>query len=168
MPSATLPSHMPDRPADLIARFHLQPHPEGGWYHQVFRSSLSVSPSDDRDARKALTAIYFLLQRGECSRWHRVRSDEIWTHLEGDPLDLHLSDLSSVDTRSLGGSASGGTPLHAVPAGLWQAAEPAGDYTLAACFVGPGFEFEDFTLIADDPDAAARLRRLGGDWMRLA
>ncbi|HEV7919984.1 MAG TPA: cupin domain-containing protein [Thermoanaerobaculia bacterium] len=159
---------MPDRPSALIDRFHLQPHPEGGWYHQLFRSSHDVQPLDDRSPRKALTAIYFLLQRGECSRWHRVRSDEIWTHLEGEPLHLHLSDLSAVDTRSLGGTSSGGTPLHVVPAGLWQAAEPAGDYTLAACFVGPGFEFDDFTLLGDDPAAAAQMRRLNGEWMRLA
>lgn len=168
MPSATLPSHMPDRPAELIARFDLKPHPEGGWYHQLFRSAHSVEPEDGRGTRKALTAIYFLLQRGECSRWHRVRSDEIWTHLEGDPLHLHLSsDLSAVDTRTLGGSSEG-IPLHVVPAGVWQAAEPAGDYTLVACFVGPGFEFEDFALIADDAAAAAQMRALGGDWTRLA
>ncbi|HKO57679.1 MAG TPA: cupin domain-containing protein [Thermoanaerobaculia bacterium] len=160
---------MPDRPSELIARFGLLPHPEGGWYHQAFRSPHDVAPEDGRGTRKALTAIYFLLRRGECSRWHRVRSDEIWTHLEGDPLHLYLSsDLSSVDTRSLGGTGSGGTPLHVVPAGIWQAAEPAGDYALVACFVGPGFEFEDFTLIPDDPHAAAQLRQRGGDWTRLA
>jgi predicted cupin superfamily sugar epimerase len=159
---------MPDRPTALIAQFDLKPHPEGGWYHQVFRSTHAVEPEDGRGTRKALTAIYFLLRRGERSRWHRVRSDEIWTHLEGDPLRLHLSDLSSVETRSLGAAASGATPLHVVPAGVWQAAEPAGDYTLVACFVGPGFEFADFALIADDPGAAAHMRTLGGGWTRLA
>jgi predicted cupin superfamily sugar epimerase len=157
---------MPERPAELIERFALQPHPEGGWYRQGFRSPHEVRPADNRGARKALTAIYFLLRRGECSRWHRVRSDEIWTHLEGGPLHLHLSpDLTTVETQILGSAASNGTPLLVVAAGVWQAAEPAGDYTLAACFVGPGFEFEDFALIADDAAARARLPE---NWTRLA
>jgi len=62
----------------LIERFSLLPHPEGGHFSEVFRSSLSVQPNDERETRTALTAIYFLLQPVEFSCFHRVQSDEAW------------------------------------------------------------------------------------------
>jgi len=66
---------MHPRAAALIERLGLEPHPEGGYFREVFRSPHRVQPKDDRDERSALTTIYFLLVEGECSRWHRVRSD---------------------------------------------------------------------------------------------
>lgn len=151
---------MPDRPAELIAQLRLQPHPEGGWYVQVHRSTQTVQPADGRSPRNALTAIYFLLQKGEKSRWHRVQSDEIWTFLEGESLRLHTWESGEVTTKTLDRA----TPLLVVPAGQWQAAEPAGDHAFVACFVGPGFDFEDFALIgggaADEPELSAEWRRL--------
>src|ERR1700682_3626664 len=89
---------MVSRAAELIETLALVPHPEGGFYRQVYRSPHLVQPHDDRDVRSALTAIYFLLPRGHRSRWHRVRSDEIWTHLEGQPVTLHLFDGVEVST----------------------------------------------------------------------
>jgi predicted cupin superfamily sugar epimerase len=78
-----------------------------------------------------------------------VKSDEIWTHLEGAPVRLHLYDgaPSSVVVER----------MHVVPANVWQAAEPTGDYALVACFVAPGFEFADFTMMSDELEVAARL-----------
>jgi len=142
---------------DLIERLQLAPHPEGGHYRQIFKSPRV------REGRSALTAIYFLLRRGERSRWHRVVSDEIWTRLEGEGVRLHLFDGERVTQRNVGADE----PVGVVPAGVWQAAEPLGDYALVACFVAPGFEFEDFTLMADDPEAAARLAVVDGELMRL-
>ena len=127
---------MHSRAEELIATLGLEPHPEGGFYRQVYRSPHAVQPDDGRNARSALTAIYFLLPAGEKSRWHRVRSDEIWTHLEGDPVRLLFDDGTSVVVER----------MHVVPANVWQAAEPTGDYALVACFVAPGFEFEDFEM----------------------
>ncbi|MBV9493081.1 MAG: cupin domain-containing protein [Acidobacteria bacterium] len=151
---------MPDRPAELIAQHELRPHPEGGWYVQVHRSTQTVQPADGRPPRNALTAIYFLLKKGEKSRWHRVQSDEIWTLLEGGPLHLHTWESGGVATKVLDRA----TPLLVVPAGQWQAAEPTGEYAFVACFVGPGFDFEDFALIegtaADEPALPAAWRRL--------
>ncbi len=141
---------MVSRAEELIETLALAPHPEGGFYRQVYRSPHAVQPDDGRDARSALTAIYFLLAASEKSRWHRVRSDEIWTHLEGSPVTLHLFDGRSASSVVV-------DRMHVVPADVWQAAEPSGDYTLVACFVAPGFEFIDFSMMSDEPDAAAKL-----------
>jgi predicted cupin superfamily sugar epimerase len=141
---------MVSRAAELIETLNLEPHPEGGFYRQVYKSPHLVQSDDGRDARSALTAIYFLLPAGEKSRWHRVRSDEIWTHLEGSPVVLHLFDGTSASNIVV-------DRMHVVPADVWQAAEPNGDYALVACFVAPGFEFSDFSMMSDKPDVIAQL-----------
>ncbi|MGC1376182.1 MAG: cupin domain-containing protein, partial [Anaerolineales bacterium] len=79
----------------LIDSLQLQPHPEGGYYREIFRSEHMVGADENRAGRKALTAIYFLLEAGQCSRWHRVLSDEVWSHLEGDVLELCCFDAAS-------------------------------------------------------------------------
>ena len=79
---------MHSRAAELIARLEMIPHPEGGHFCEVFRSSSIVRPDDARPPRAALTTIYFLLQSGEYSALHRVLSDEVWHFYEGDPLEL--------------------------------------------------------------------------------
>jgi len=151
----------------LIETLGLQPHPEGGWYREVFRSTADVAPGDGRTARSALTSIYFLLRAGEHSRWHRVRSDELWVHLEGVPLALWHSDalLRTAPSHTRLGPVDlhGTRPQQVVPAGQWQAAQPiaahaAGDYTLVACSVAPGFDFADFSLMDPAGDEAALLR----------
>lgn len=153
-----------DRPRDLVALLGLRPHPEGGHYAETFRSTTSVRPVDGRPRRTALTQIYYLLARGEHSRWHRVRSDEAWHHLEGDPLELLTLDEERGELqRAVLGPAAGGAggprPQCVVPAGRWQAARPLGAYALAGCAVAPGFEFTDFTFLAADGAASAALRR---------
>lgn len=145
---------MHTRAAQLIEQLHLHPHPEGGFFAEVHRSTKQVDALDGRPHRAALTSIYFLLPEGAVSRWHRVLSDEVWCHLEGAPIELHLLDANqrSAQTISLGPVAAHTLPQHTVPAGLWQAARSSGAYSLAACMVAPGFEFADFTLMtADDP-----------------
>ena len=132
---------------NLVEKYGLEPHPEGGYYRQVYKSSHVIGN------RTALTAIYFLLERGQVSRWHRVLSDEIWTHLEGAPLTLWMHDGTSTTSTTLDGD----TRIAAVPRTVWQAAETTGDYTLVACFVAPGFEFEDFAMMSDVPEAQATL-----------
>ncbi len=108
-----------------------------------------VDPRDGRPLRRALSSIYFLLPAAERSRWHRVLSDEIWTHLEGDPLTL-LTFEGEVRSTTLGPLVRGYDPMHVVQAGVWQAAEVEHGYALVACFVAPGFEFDDFA-IGDGP-----------------
>lgn len=73
------------RADELIESLRIEPHPEGGHYRELFRAGARVRPADGRSPRAALTAIYFLLRRGERSRWHRVRSDEVVDGVSGPP-----------------------------------------------------------------------------------
>ena len=148
--------------ADLVARLGLRPHPEGGFFTEIFRSALWVKPDDGRPPRAALTAIYYLLDAGQHSRWHRVASDEQWTFVDGDPLDLFIlsADGESIARVRLGPLAAGAQPLAVVPAGCWQAARPTGGHALVTCTVGPGFDYADFQFLAADASAVARLSPL--------
>jgi predicted cupin superfamily sugar epimerase len=150
---------MHQRAAELISSMGLAPHPEGGYFREVFRSGRAVQPGDDRGSRSALTSIYFLLPAGAVSRWHRVRSDEVWHYAEGAPMELlQLSgDEGRVERIRLGQFGAEQQPVHCVPAGLWQAARSLGEYTLVGCTVGPGFDYADFELLADLPELASRL-----------
>lgn len=152
---------MSPRIDELISSLGLRPHPEGGCFAEIWRSPLQVNPSDGRGPRAALTTIYFLLPAGAISRWHRVRSDEVWVHVEGAPLDLSRipADEWRLERVSLGPLAAGGEPVHCVPAGWWQAARSQGAYTLVSCAVGPGFEFADFEMMAEHPQSLEALRK---------
>jgi len=149
------------RAANLIDTLNLTPHPEGGYFREVYRSAARVQPADGRAARLALTTIYFLLVAGQVSRWHRVASDEVWHYYEGGPLELFVADagLNGVSRRRLGPVGDNTEPVHVVLAGEWQAARSMGPYTLVGCTVGPGFEFADFQMLDSLPDEAAALRR---------
>jgi hypothetical protein len=117
---------------ELIRRYGMTRHPEGGWYREVHRS-----PS--------LTAIHFLLPRGDFSAFHRLGSEEAWVHLGGAPLEIFL--LGEAPARRVLSAAGGdGEPVVVVPAGVPQAARPMGDYALSACLVAPAFDFGDFSL----------------------
>ncbi len=151
---------MTPRARFLIDHLNLQPHPEGGFYAEVYRSVRQVRADGAPAKRCALTSIYFLLLNQGVSRWHRVSADEVWCHLEGAPLDLHQLDMrpavkSEFRSLRLGPVGEQSLPQATVPSGVWQAAVSSGDYTLAACQVAPGFEFADFELAsADDPMVA--------------
>lgn len=157
------------RAGELIELLQLQPHPEGGWYREVFRSAAQVQPGDARTARSALTTIDFLLTRGRFSAWHRVASDEVWHLLEGGPLRLWLMppDLSAMHSVDLAQASSRGAARHVVPAHWWQAAEPMGDYALSGATVGPGFDFADFSFLRSTADGKAALQALAPDLLRL-
>ena len=131
----------------LLEMLQLQPHPEGGFFREVFRSPLTLALP--RGSRATCTAIWFLLPAGTFSALHRVRSDEVWNHHDGDPLDLHLlDDAGGHRVVRLGHDyGAGETSLAVVPAGVWQAAVPRGDrFSLCACTVAPGFDFADFQM----------------------
>jgi uncharacterized protein len=150
------------RPETLIRQLSLRPHPEGGWYSEVFRSSRLVSPDDGREPRSAMTTIYFLLTRGQRSRLHQVNSDEAWHFYEGDPLRLTICDATfeRVESVTLGPWDGTFRPVHVVPAGDWQSAGTLGDYSLVGCTVGPGFDFLDFSMLRDDLVKAEQVRAL--------
>jgi predicted cupin superfamily sugar epimerase len=127
----------------VIRRLGLARHPEGGWFRETFRDA-----SHAAGTRAASTAIYYLLQAGEISRWHRVDAAEVWHWYAGAPLRLTLSaDGRASETHILGTDlAKGAEPQRVVPAGLWQTARSLGDWTLVGCTVAPGFEFAGFEL----------------------
>jgi predicted cupin superfamily sugar epimerase len=151
---------MHSRAATLIQSLALQPHPEGGYFREVYRSTSIVRPDGGRTDRTALTSIYFLLAAGDVSRWHRVASDEAWHYYEGDPLELWVADrdFRGVSTRVLGRAGAGTHPVQVVVAHEWQAARSIGAYTLVGCTVGPGFEFSDFDMLDSRSDLAAAVR----------
>jgi predicted cupin superfamily sugar epimerase len=159
---------MHPRAAELIAELRLQPHPEGGFYREIFRSQTAVTPTDDRGPRASLTTIYFLLTAETVSRWHRVSSDEVWNLYEGGPLELLELDVGARQlTRHVLGAVDGGAqaPVHVVAAGQWQAARSVGSYALMGCTVGPGFDFADFELMSPHGADAAVVRT---EWPHLA
>lgn len=126
---------------EIIVTLGMQRHPEGGWYAETFRDG-------DGTNRGASTAIYYLLQAGERSHWHRVRdAAEVWHFYAGDPLLLKISDGMTVEDIRLGTNlAAGERPQGVVPANAWQSAEPLGGFTLVGCTVAPGFEFASFEM----------------------
>ena len=132
-----------DGAAGIIARLGLQPHPEGGWYRETFRDE---APDG---GRAASTAIFYLLERGQVSAWHRVNDAvEVWHHYAGGPLTISLAPPDGPAREAVLGVDfdAGQSPQVVVPKGWWQAARPLGDWTLVGCTVAPGFEFAAFEL----------------------
>lgn len=153
---------------EWIDCFGLRPHPEGGYFCEVFRSEEQVSRGGE--ARSAITAIYYLLDAGQHSRWHQVDSDEIWQFVAGDPLELIGFDPAAGEVRTvkLGpADAPGCLPIHPIPAGHWQAARPRGGFTLVTCAVGPGFDFADFRFASDLPEHEATFSGVLNEWRDL-
>jgi predicted cupin superfamily sugar epimerase len=132
----------------LTDKLDLEPHPEGGWYREIYRSGDRVQTV--RGARSAITVIYYLLEHSQVSRWHVVEADEIWHFYEGAPLELLAYDSESraLARCVLGSTSEDHERVAVIRKGMWQAARSLGDFSLVGCSVGPGFEFEDFRLVA--------------------
>lgn len=137
---------------EVIDDLRLAPHPEGGWYREVYRSTDRVQRGEQ--SRSATTAIYYLLERQQLSRWHVVDADEIWHFYAGAPLELLAYDPASrqLVRHVLSTPGAGSTPIGVIPAGVWQAARSLGEYSLVGCTVSPGFEFTGFRFTADLPE----------------
>ena len=147
---------------DLIDKYKLVPHPEGGFYAVVYESEQSVkSPVVNKD-RKAVTHIYFLLLQGQVSVFHKVAHDEIWNFYEGDPLRLIKYNGAKAEEVVIGSGCSDYASI--VEGGVYQAAESTGIYSLVGCSVAPGFEFEDFSFLRDDPENEAKLLKEFADY----
>lgn len=130
---------------EVIETLGMARHPEGGWYVQTFEDDAQV------EGRARSTAIYYLLEAGDASHWHRVDAVEVWHWYAGAPLQLRISDGTSVDEHVLGPDlAAGQRPQVVVPQNGWQSARSAGDWTLVGCTVAPGFRFSGFELAAPD------------------
>lgn len=134
-------------PERIIKQLGLKPHPEGGYYTEVYRAAEKVNGN-----RAASTSIYYLLQAGEVSHWHRIDADEIWHHYAGAPLILSISrDGEAVEDMILGKSFDRNERAVGVaPRNVWQSARTLGDWTLVGCTVAPGFEFSGFEMAPGD------------------
>jgi predicted cupin superfamily sugar epimerase len=147
------------KPIDLID------HPEGGRFCEVFRSAKTVT-TQDGSTKSALTHIYFSLEPGEVSRFHKVASDEIWNLYQGKGLNLFTWDGTNMPPKCITLSAGNNCFCYAVPADTWQAAEPISDTVLVGCSVAPGFEFSDFTLIRPNSEDAKLLISIAPEMAR--
>ncbi len=133
----------------LIKKYDLAAHPEGGYYKEIFRSKTILSSPVHSRQRNAATHIYFLLGRGDISRFHKVLHDEIWNFYEGAPLKLICFDGKKVTENIMGPGCNSYTAI--VNGGVYQAAVSTGDYSLVGCTVAPGFDFNDFSFLKDSP-----------------
>lgn len=134
---------------EIITRFSLARHPEGGWYRQTWAADAKLGE------RASGTAILYLLRAGEGSHWHRVDATEIWHFHAGAPLQLCCSctDFGPASLLVLGNRLErGDMPQAIVPAHHWQSAKSLGDWSLVGCTVSPGFRFEGFELAAETFD----------------
>jgi uncharacterized protein len=130
---------------DVIATLRMERHPEGGWYVETFQDEAN------EEGRPQSSAIYYLLEAGDVSHWHRVDAVEIWHFYAGAALNLRVSDGELVTEHRLGSHiAKGDRPQVVVPRNAWQFAESTGTWTLVGCTVAPGFRFSGFELAAPD------------------
>lgn len=158
----------------LITNYQLQPHPEGGYYKETYRSSEEIPtiglPSRFGGNRAFSTAIYFLLEQHNFSAFHKIKSDECWHFYAGQTLLVHLIHTDGrLQTIKLGNQLNKGETFQfVVPANCWFASEPAPgtSFSFTGCTVAPGFDFADFELadaqqlIAGYPQHAAIIKRL--------
>jgi predicted cupin superfamily sugar epimerase len=145
---------MPLTAKTLIDNFNLLPHPEGGYYRETYRSSELISqtglPARFPGERAFATAIYFLLETGNFSAFHRIKSEECWHFYAGDALHVHaIHPDGQYELIKLGNDIEKGETFQAViPLGAWFASETAagGNFSFVGCTVAPGFDFADFEL----------------------
>ena len=143
--------------AAIIRLLGMIRHPEGGWYAETFRDP------DGADGRAASTAIYYLLEAGDVSHWHRVDAVEVWHWYAGGPMALTISENGhdAVAHRLGPELAAGQRPQVVVPRHAWQSAESLGAWTLVGCTVAPGFRFEGFEMAPPDWFPKPRAPRQG-------
>lgn len=131
----------------LVTQLGLLPHPEGGFYKEVYRSGLSLTTS--RGERNLSTSIYFLLTADNCSKFHQIESDEMWFWHEGDPITIHTLCNEGYQSLALGPAhLASHKPFQLVKAGVifGSTVDTPDGYALVSCVVSPGFDFKEFKL----------------------
>ncbi len=146
--------HLRDHADFWIRTLNLEPHPEGGYFREIFRSEEYIHedhlPSRYNGHRNFLTAIYYLLRSGQCSRFHRLQSDEVWHYCTGSPLRLYIIHQNrELETVSLGPDPHQNHVFQfIVPKESWLGAHvtETNSYSLISCIMAPGFDYQDFEL----------------------
>jgi predicted cupin superfamily sugar epimerase len=129
----------------IILNLGLLPHPEGGFYKEMYRSEEKL---EDKD-RNLLTSIYFLLTSEHASHFHRIQSDELWYFHSGSALTVHTLDSKGHSEFKLGSDlANGELPFFLVKKDtiFGSTVDHPNSYALVSCAVAPGFDFRDFEL----------------------
>jgi len=132
----------------LIQKLQMQPHPEGGFYKETYRSEQKMTTSEGL-IRNVCTAIYFLLENKDKSHFHRIKSDEAWFFHQGEAIEIFVLHDGKLQTIDLGNNIENGeVPQTVVPANAWFASKikQESGYSLVSCTVAPGFDFADFEL----------------------
>ncbi len=152
----------------LVKTLNLLPHPEGGFYKETFRSIEGIET--EQGERNLCTSIFFLLTSENISRFHRIKSDELWFFHEGSPLTVHTLGDTGYESLYLGIPFSGSDclPQQLVKANtvFGTTVDRSESYSLVSCVVAPGFDFRDFELFDSKdllplfPQAEAIIRRL--------
>lgn len=138
----------------LIARYQLQAHAEGGFYRETYRSAETIPanalPQRFNGQRHFSTAIYFLLEGNQFSAFHRIQSDESWHFYTGIGLHIYvLHPAGKGEVLKLGDDLKNDYSFQQlVPAGCWFASQPVqkNGFSFVGCTVAPGFDFADFEL----------------------
>lgn len=139
---------------DLINKYEMLAHPEGGWYKETYRSqeqiNINALPERFTGNRCFSTAIYFLMEKGNFSAFHRIKGDECWHFYAGQTLLVYVIDnMGNLEIVKLGNNIEMGEQFqYVVPANCWFASRPAdeSDFSFVGCTVAPGFDFADFEL----------------------
>lgn len=156
---------MSSRIDELVSAYDLLPHPEGGWYKEMYRSEMQIESID----RNILTSIYFLLTSENVSRFHRIKSDELWYFHQGNAVTVHTLSEGRHQTHLLGNDISKGEqPFLLVKANtiFGSSVDTEGGFGFVSCSVAPGFSFEDFELFTREqliewfPDEQEIINRL--------
>lgn len=107
---------------EVIDRFDLVPHPEGGHYREI------VDPTNARtEDGQPVTSTFYLLREGEFCPFYRVRSPECWYLSLGGPAEFHLFDqYGNYDYRLAARNfGAGNLPQVSVPVHMIEAIRPA-------------------------------------------
>jgi predicted cupin superfamily sugar epimerase len=140
-----------------ISHLNLVPHPEGGFYKEVFRSRIEILKKGSPEEKQAITSIYYLLQGADYSAFHRLASDEIWYYHQGEPLFIYeLTITGLLITHELSDREQGHLSV-VIEAGSWFAASipSAKGFSLVSCAVAPAFNYREFEMA--DKDALKHL-----------
>jgi uncharacterized protein len=135
-----------------ISHLNMTPHPEGGFYKEVFRSRIEIRRKESSEEKQACTSIYYLLQGADYSGFHRLASDEIWYYHKGEPLLIYELTVSGLlKTHELSDLETGDLSV-VIESGSWFAAGiPSGErFSLVSCAVAPAFDFKEFEMADKD------------------
>ncbi len=136
-----------------IDKLHLTPHPEGGYFSEIYRSEENILLDNIKrykSNRNFSTSIYYLLEGKDVSLFHRLNSDEIWHFYDGSAVRIYqINDDGVLSEEVLGNDVEHGEKFQVIiKRRNWFAAELISKdfFALVGCTVAPGFEFEDFEL----------------------